>query len=187
MAFIILKDVRLAFPRLYEPVEYAAGDGKPRYDATFIVTPGSDAEKVIQKAYDEAAKVKFEKKCTSNLAMIKTNLQKNCWYDGNLKEDLDGYAGNMILATHRSKKDGAPKIMRRDKSLIVSDAGEIYSGCYVNASVEIWAQTGENMGMRATFAGIQFLRGGDSFGGARKSDGSEFEELSAETIGDDDL
>ncbi len=177
MAFIILKDVRLAFPRLFEAKEFQAGDGKFRYDATFIVTPGSDAAKTIEKAYLEAATAKFEKKTTSTLTQIKANLNKNCWYDGNLKSDMDGYEGNLILATHRPANAGAPKLMRRDKSIIATDQGELYSGCYVNASVEIWAQSGENTGMRCTFAGIQFLRDGDSFGGAKKSDGSEFDDL----------
>jgi hypothetical protein len=185
MASIILKDVRIAFPRLFEAKEYEAGDGKFRYDATFIVSPGSDAEKVINKAYKEAAQAKFLKKTDTTLEMIKMNLQKNCWYEGRLK-DLDGYEGNMILAAHRSAKDGAPKVMRRDKSAITSDNGEIYSGCYVNASVEIWAQDGTNTGMRCTFAGIQFLRDGDSFGGAKKSDGSEFDDLGDAPGGDID-
>ena len=49
-----LTNVRLAFPDLFEAKEFEAGDGKPRYSATFLVEPGSENDKAIRKAQKAA-------------------------------------------------------------------------------------------------------------------------------------
>ncbi len=51
---IFINNVRLAFPVLYQPEEFQAGDGKPRYSATLLVEPDSDADKTIRAAIKDA-------------------------------------------------------------------------------------------------------------------------------------
>lgn len=52
-----------------------------------------------------------------------------------------------------------------------------YSGCYVNASVEFWAQDGENPGIRCSLRAVQFLRDGDAFAGGSKVAADELDDL----------
>jgi len=83
----------------------------------------------------------------------------------------------MLLCAKRKESDGRPLVLNNDKSPLVKDDGRIYSGAYVNATVEVWAQAGQYTGMRCTLLGVQFNRDGDSFGGAGKASDDDFEDL----------
>lgn len=52
-----------------------------------------------------------------------------------------------------------------------------YSGCYVNASVEFWAQDGDNSGIRCSLRAVQFLKDGDAFAGGSKVAVDELDDL----------
>jgi len=52
-----------------------------------------------------------------------------------------------------------------------------YSGCYVNGSVEFWAQDGDNSGMRCKLRAVQFLKDGDAFVGGARVSNDEFDAL----------
>lgn len=181
---IIIKNVRLAFPELREAVQYQ-GTGPFSYKATFLVTPGSDADKAILKAIEAAGKAKWGEKAGPIVAQAKAaGSGKFCYVDGNTKA-YDGFAGNMALSAGRSKEDGAPKILDRDLSELPADSGRPYGGCYVNAKVQIWAQD-NNFGkaIRATLVTVQFVKDGDSFGGAgpATADGMEAVESDADDL-----
>jgi len=60
-------------------------------------------------------------------------------------------------------------IIDRDKSPLTSEDRKPYGGCYVNAKVEIYCQTGENSGVRASFSVIQFYKDGDTFSASTPS------------------
>ena len=83
----------------------------------------------------------------------------------------------MALSTHRPAKQGDPLIIDRDKSPLLETDGRPYAGCYVNAKVSIYAQAGDNPGIRASFSVVQFVRDGDAFAGSGKPTADEFEEL----------
>lgn len=175
---VILKDVRLAFPDLFEPVQYQ-GKGAYRYNATFLITPGSEADKQIRAAIKAVAEEKFPGKAVAMLKAWESNPQKYCYLDGNTKE-YDGFADMMYLSAHRRQEDRAPTVIDRNKSPLTSKDGRPYAGSYVIASVDIWAQTGENSGIRATINGVQFFRDGDAFSGSAPASTDEFEDLGVE-------
>ena len=176
MTDIIIKDVRLSFPRLWTAQEFKAGDGKPRYDASFLIPKGSETDKAIQAAMLAATTETHGKKAPALLAQWAANPNKCCYTDGDTKE-YDGYEGMMALSTHRPAKQGDPLIIDRDKSPLLETDGRPYAGCYVNAKVSIYAQAGDNPGIRASFSVVQFVRDGDAFAGSGKPTAEEFEEL----------
>lgn len=181
---IIIKNVRLAFPDLREAVQYQ-GTGPYSYKATFLVPPGSDADKAILKAIELAGKGKWGEKAGPIVAQAKAaGSGKFCYVDGNTKA-YDGFAGNMALSAGRSKEDGAPKILDRDLSELSAETGKPYGGCYVNAKVQIWAQD-NNFGkaIRATLVAVQFVKDGDSFGGTGPATADGMETIESEA---DDL
>lgn len=186
---VLLRNVRLSFPDLFHAVEFKAGDNKPRWNATFLVEPGSDNDKAIWAAINAAAKAEWKDKAPKMIESLKTNSNKFCYLSGDTKE-YDGYAGMFFLASHRSAKlksgaaNSRPAIIDRDKSPLTEEDGKPYAGCYVNAKISIYAQSGENPGVRCSFSVVQFAKDGDSFGTGAPST-EDFDDLAAGADGED--
>lgn len=182
MPDIIVKNVRLSFPTLFEPKEFKQGDGKPRWSATFLVEPGSQTDKDINAAIIEAAKEEWPKDWEKKLAGIRGQKNQFCYLDGNTKS-FDGYEGMWALSSHRSAKtkNGAntpPLIVDKNPNVHLTEKdGKPYAGCYVNAKVSFYAQSGENPGVRCSFSVIQFAADGDAFSNSKPS-AADLEDLS---------
>lgn len=170
-----LLNVRLSFPDIFEATQYE-GKGVKRYNATFLVEPKSVNDAAIRAAIAQVAIEEYGKKAEALVTSWQGNAQKFCYLDGNTKE-YEGYEGLWYLSCHRKEKDGPPTLLDRDKSPLGVASGRPYAGCYVNASVEIYAQGGQHPGIRASFSGIQFVEDGDSFGGGAPANPDEFEDL----------
>ncbi len=207
---VMLKDVRLSFPKLDEP-EYFQGtksrpDEKPRWSAAFHVGAQSTAYKTdangkpleapgpakarIDALLKETAAAQWPLKFESILANILPDPKGCCWIDGARKES----PGVWILSSHRSSDKGRPVVLDNDKSPIYKatnevypeKAGRIYSGMYVNAHIELWAQDNKSgKGLRAGLLGIQRLRDGDAFGGGHAPVADAFAEVSDGKDADD--
>lgn len=159
---IILKNVRLSYPNVFHAKDYK-GDGKHRWSASFIIEPGSENDKLIRDVISAEAKASYGEKAAQMLKGFQGNSMKMCYIDGEIKGNPE-YAGKWVLTTHRYATQPRPLIIDRDKSPLTSDDGKPYGGCYVNAEVSIYAQTGDTPGVRGSFSVIQFAKDGDSFG-----------------------
>lgn len=180
---IKLNNVRISFCQsLFTAAQYQ-GKGAFRHSAAFLIVPGSENDKKIKEAIIAAAALTWDKKATATLKSIEGNSNKYCYMSGDLKE-FDGYAGMMALGSHRKQEDGPPLVLDKDKSPLGPNSGKPYGGCYVNASIDIYAQAGENPGIRCGLMGVQFFADGDSFGGAGKAEADDFDDLSTDA---DDL
>jgi hypothetical protein len=184
-----LVGVRAAFlEALFEAQEFKAGDGRPRFSATFFVTKGDANHKALSEAIKQVAAEAWKGKADAILDEIKGNSNKFCLSNGDTK-NYDSAAGCMVLGAHRKKSDGRPGIYNKDKSPVTESDGVIYSGCYVNATVDIWAQT-KNEGapaIRCGLIGIQFDHDGDAFSGASTPDVDDFDDLSSGSSAPSDL
>jgi hypothetical protein len=69
-------------------------------------------------------------------------------------------------------------VIDRDKTPLTSADGRPYAGCFVNASVELWAQD-NNFGKRinASLRGVQFFKDGDAFSGGGAASDDEFDSV----------
>jgi hypothetical protein len=145
---LTIRNVRLSFPDLFFAVEYKKGDGKPRWNASFLVKPGSEADKAIRAAIEAEAKAEWGAKAAETLKSMEGQNNKHCYLSGDNKS-YDGYAGMMVLASHRAAKlkSGAPNsppiildsLAGADgkPARLSADAGRPYAGCYVDAKVSI--------------------------------------------------
>ena len=170
---IILKNVTIAYPQLFEAREFKKGDGRPRWSATFLIEKGSDNDKAIMAAIEAVAKDSFGPKHAQMLKSIEGVKQQMCYIDGDRKGE--SFAGRMVLSCHRQMKTKAgdnkpPLVIGRDKQPVV-DPGKVFSGCTVNARVDFWGQTGENPGMRCSFDVVQYVQDGDPIGTVVTADG----------------
>lgn len=170
---ILLKDVRLAFPNLFEPTT-VNGEGKPRYSATFILPADHPQLEEIRQKIEAVAKDKWKDKAAAVLqSLYKTG--KVALHDGEEKAQYDGFAGNLFV-TASAPEHAAPIVIDRDRSPLTQRSGRPYAGCYVNASLEFWAQDNAyGKRINCTLRGVQFYKDGDSFSAGRPASADEFD------------
>jgi hypothetical protein len=200
MAKVIIHNARLSFPDLFEAKQFQ-GQGPFQFRSAFILDPEAsrativysptekkegNAIKVFNKVLAEVAAEKWGAKAEGFLkAAMAAGSQKCCFYDGDTKS-YNGYAGNWIVSATRNQNDGAPMVVDRNKRPLTAKDGKLYSGCYVNGTVEIWAQSNEfGKALRATLVNVQFAGDGESFGGAAPATANDLDDLGYD--GDDDI
>jgi hypothetical protein len=184
---VMLEDVRLAFPVLNKP-EAFQGEGKPRYSATLLMEPDSPNYEKCKAAIIAVAKAKWGDKAAAIYKSLVAG-NKIAFADGNLKSEYDGFPGNWFVSAH-SQAGSPPRLLDGAKRELPRDTGVIYAGCFVNASVEFWAQDNQwGKRINATIRGVQFRREGNSFSASRPADIDEFEvvEAAGETATDADF
>lgn len=186
-----LLEVRLSFPDLFVPVSFEEGDKKLRYNATFLIEPGSENDKLIRATIKAVAEEVWSKKAEAMLGSFHGNTNKYCYLDGNTKE-YDGYEGLWYLSSHRASGDGPPAIKGADIDPATGkvrdlkpDDGVIYAGCYVHALVDIYAQTNKYPGIRCGLVGVQFVKPGDAFSGAGRASDDDFAPITDGITADD--
>lgn len=85
-----------------------------------------------------------------------------------------------------AQENAAPTIVDQARNTLSARSGKPYAGCYVNASLEFWAQDNAyGKRINCTLRGIQFLRDGDSFSAGRPADADEFEDATAGSDAED--
>jgi hypothetical protein len=170
---IKLNNVRLAFPVLFE-AKTVNGEGKPAFSASFLIAPDDPQVQVIREAIKQVVQEKWGAKADAMLKQM-TASDKLALHDGDLKSNYDGFPGNLYLSARSATR---PLVIDKDKTPLGPQDGKPYAGCYVNASIELWAQD-NNYGKRvnASLRGVQFLRDGDAFAGAGAASEDEFDDL----------
>jgi len=168
-----LTNVRLAFPALFE-AQTVNGEGKPAFSGSFLIEPTDAQIKTINAGIEQVARDKWGAKADAILKQMRAT-DKVALHDGDLKSQYAGYAGMQYVSARSATR---PLVIDRDKSPLTEQDGKPYAGCYVNASIELWAQD-NNYGKRvnASLGGVQFLKDGDAFVGGGAADPDEFEDL----------
>lgn len=169
-----LTDVRLAFPNLFEP------DAKyERFGASFPITPGSANAKALTAAVENVAKEKWGAKAPGILAQIKA--KGDLGYQETEKRNGEGnvYDGFEGCHTLNTSTKARPQVIDRDTSPLTAADGRPYAGCYVDASIELWAQDNSyGKKINATLRWVQFRRDGAGFSGSAPVSQDEFEAIS---------
>lgn len=171
---IKLTNVRLSFPRLFQPKSFRPGQD-PRYEATFLLDPSDKAHaehiKQIKAEANKILKAKYGDKIPNS---IKENL---CFGSGD-KKDYDGYAGMFYLSASNKTR---PVVVDQKRNPLTADDGKPYAGCYVNASVTLWVMDNEfGKRVNANLRGVQFYKDGEAFGVKPVDAEEEFEDLAAD-------
>lgn len=161
---IILKNVRLSFPAIWQKNTKFGGDNA-KYEATFLIDKTTQAD-LIKKIEEKIEAIQKENK-------VKVSKDKQCLKDGD-EADYDGYANQMSFKAANSKR---PTLLDRDKTALVEDDGKPYAGCYVNASVQLWVQNNDwGKRVNANLLGIQFAKDGEHFGAGDLDVSGDFDE-----------
>lgn len=170
-----LSNVRIAFPKLFQP-EAFKGEGKEYFSAAFILEKDSPQAKKVEAAIQELAKAQWKDKADSVLKTLRGQ-DKIALHDGDLKATYEGFADNFYIQASNKVR---PTVLDESRNPLVESDGKPYAGCYVNAHIQLWAQDNQyGKRINATLCGVQFVRDGDAFGGGgRVSDAEDFEDIS---------
>lgn len=179
---IWLMDVPIAFAHGVFQKAPPANDpnGKPKYSSSFILTPDHKSLELLRKTEREVV-METKWKDDEDAKDVYDRLKKKdllAVHDGNDKKKFEGFAGNFYVS---ASADTAPTAVDRDRNRIKADDGVLYSGCRVNAKVEVWAQD-NSWGQRVNVAmlGVQFVADGDKWGGgAPPANPDDFPDLDA--------
>lgn len=156
---IIIKDARCSFPRLYAAEERDGttfGTGitlvleKEKHAATI-----AEIKAEIRSAIAENQKLKKQPPPPDKLCLREPD-----------RDELMYKPGNLVLKANCSRP---PVVLEPDGRTVMTEATDkIYSGCYVNAKVEIWGQA-NNYGRRVNgkLIAVQYVpKAADSFDGS---------------------
>lgn len=183
-----LSNVRVAFVKVFEP-EQVNNEGEPRYGLVAVIDPKSPQVKELDGAMVAIAKEQWKDK---GQMVLQDLIAKGrvCFQHrpktSSAGEVFDGFEDMFHLSASRRQSQGRPLVLDVNTSPLTAADGKPYSGCYVNLTVDLWAQD-NNWGRRinATLLGVQFLRDGDSFSGGAKPSADDFEDASAGATADD--
>jgi hypothetical protein len=177
--------VRLAFAQhLFEAGTVGSDPkSKPSFSCTAILSPDHPVVAQLKAAEEQVAKEKWGAKADTVLKEIRSK-DKGVVHDGDSKASYAGFEGNMFVST---RSDTRPSVFDRNPRVnLVAADGKIYSGCYANVQIEVWAQD-NSYGKRinAQLLGVQFSEDGDSFGGgAQPAAADDFPDLAVEEDAD---
>lgn len=209
-----LLDVRQSFMCYWEAEPFPTGNDKtPYFSGTYLLTPDSKLQYYADAVGTEKPKLLPKKlPALAELEKISVKLTNEKWLkkgpgilkaikmtgkifvrDGDTKPDYDGFPGTHFISAR--SKVRFPVFDQLKQPLEESD-GKIFSGCYVDATLEAYAYTKGNNGLGCRVRGVQLRRIGEAFGGGGPpADDSEFDEIAVEdeeetadaTEDDDDL
>lgn len=164
-----LTNVRLSYPQLFVPKPPEEGK-EPVYSATFLLNKKEHAPLIaeIEKLTERVALDEFKKKVKLNRVPLR---------DGNEKEGTDGYGDEVMFVGARNAK--RPVVVDRDLTPLTADDSKPYAGCFVNATVRLFAfdhKTG-GKGVSMSLRAVQFVKDGESFGAGPVDAEQEFEKM----------
>ncbi|MDE9456087.1 DUF2815 family protein [Xenorhabdus bovienii] len=172
---IKLLKVRLAFPDLFEATQ-VNGQGDYKFRSTFLISKErKDLIAEIEAAILKVATDKWGAKAEGIIKSIRGNNMRFNFRDGDDKPDYDGYAGCMFISASNKAR---PLVINDDRTPLTAQDGRPYSGCYVNATISIFAYDNNGKGISASLGGVQFYRDGDAFAGGGVASVDEFDDLS---------
>lgn len=171
---------RLAFANLFEakPV----GDGGPRFSCSILFDKDSESYTALKAGIEAEATTRWGAKAPGILKSMYASAA-GCLQNGDTKAQYAGFEGLWFCSAGQDEAKGRPDVRNaKGQPCVAGDKGAPYSGCYVVAFVDLWAQDNQyGKKVNASIAAVQFWKDGEAFGGTtRPVDESEFEDLSAE-------
>ncbi len=168
---IHLKNVRISYPHLFTPYAGPAG-GAAKYSAKFLLDKQKDAALIVavKNAIMALAQETFKDKKLPPA-------DKLCLRDG----DQSGRTEEEGSWTFSASEASRPVVVDQRRSPLVAEDEKIYAGCFVNATVRLWAQNNQyGRRINANLVGVQLVSNGPRLGSSRSNISAEemFSEVS---------
>ena len=166
---VVVKMVRLSFPHLFEPSGFQGSE--PKYSCKLII-PKSDKATMNELAgyAKQLIDEKWKGKKPANFREWYVDGDTILDEDGNVREE---YANSWRISASSKIKPGIV-----DQSVNpVMDPELIYAGCYVNASLSMYAYDNISKGIGFGLSHVQFAGDGKRLGGSRISASQAFDKI----------
>ena len=168
-----LKDVRISFANIFEPKQ-VQGQGEAKFSAAFLFPRSHPATAEMTAAITQAATEKWGAKAGDVLKALKAG-DRLCVHDGDAKADNEAYPGNLFVNASNKTR---PLVIGPQREPLVAADGKPYSGCYVNAIIEVWPMDNQfGKRINASLLGVQFLRDGERLSGGGVAAADDFEQI----------
>lgn len=179
---LVIKNVRVSFINaLWTPKGIAnVPDSPVRYSCNFIIPKDHPQVEEIKRAQEIVAKEKWGTNAAKILRSCLADRGKHVLRDGD-SVTYDGYEGNYYISAN-ARVPQKPAVRDRDgKTEIAEEDGKLYSGCYVNAHIDIYATDKGGSKLCCGLVAVQFVKRGEPLGngGTRVKD-SDFEVIQDE-------
>jgi hypothetical protein len=160
---------------------------QPKFGADFILQEESQVFKKVEDKW-VAATVKDVMLAVANEAWkgkgaeILGDLEasKKCYRNGDKRRSksgdvYEGYEGHWYITAKNATR---PTVVDRNRAPVQESDGTVYSGCYVNVIMDIYAVTDpKRKGVFAGLRGVQFSKEGDAFAGGGVAKADAFDDL----------
>jgi len=159
-----IDNVRVAFLHIFKPK--ANDKGEEKYAATMLIAKDHPDYDLIVSGILAKAKEKWKDQTAAVMKAMKLS-DKICIHDGDSKPKYPEYAGLMYINAYNDIK---PTAYGKDGRVLETYDGTLYSGCYANVIIDLWAQDNEyGQRVNAELMGIQFHADGENLGGGGKA------------------
>lgn len=172
---ITLDNVRLRYANgLFTPSKYTGPGADPtakdKFAAKFIIERGSENYNRMVAALQSEAEREFGAAAGETLKAIKSLGMVWCLIDGDAKEDAATNGKLVVDAKNVIRPLLCDNVMdpatQKARVLTGTEAQErIYSGCYVNAIIDVRIGSKPQKQAYAYLLGVQFAKDGDRLGG----------------------
>lgn len=171
---MMLKNVRLSYANLFQPRENKSGD--LRYSTSLLIPKDHPQVDELSAVIDRQGEERFGKKWAS---MRKRTDPLHDADENGRADDDPAYEGMFYINTSSERK---PQVVDRQVQPII-DESEIWSGCYANVSIAIFAfDVPENKGVSFGLNNVQKVKDGERLGGTPNAE-EEFEAMDDEDDG----
>lgn len=176
---LLLPNVRLSYFYGFQP--YVGDDPtKPNFGSHLLFDDKHPAYELVKNAQRQAATAFWGAEADAVMGQL-ANKDRLALHNGSIsKPGNDAYKGMFYVSANSGKKRFT--IVDADRTPLVESSGRPYSGCYVNAIVQVWCQQNKfGRGVNVQMCGVQFLKHGDAFGGGRIASADEFAVVASST------
>lgn len=169
---------RLSFPDLWR-ARMQGEEGEPKFAANVIIEPDHPCVAKLDAAIKAAAAEKWADKAKGMLTKLEAEgrlcLHKTARTNAS-GEVYEGYEDHYWVGANSKVK---PLTIDANKEPLAEQDGKLYSGCYVNAQIDVFAHYHQKGGNRvlAQIKGVQFVKHGDAFGGGAPARPDDFDEV----------
>jgi hypothetical protein len=163
-----LEKVRLAFNDLFKKGTYEGQETS--YGATFLIPPGHPCIPQIKAAIKKTKAAKWGNK---PVRLVRDNPLRDC----EEKADLAGYEEGWFFL--KANSNTRPTVLNRRRDRIDEDDPQApYSGCWVNAIIDFYAQDNRyGKAINVSLGGVQFVSDDEAFAGGRAASEDDFDDL----------
>jgi hypothetical protein len=171
----MLQNARLAFGNGLYSNRPMPGDKNAvgAYNCKAIIPPDHPQLQDLENAIVAVAREAWGVKADTILKGAKASA-RTCLHNGDSKPNWGGFEGNYFVSMRSKIK---PSVFDREKTEVTEESGIVYSGCFGNFNIDIFAYDKPNYGISAQVRGFQKTADGDAFGGGTRAGAEEFPDV----------